>query len=86
MRGRLARVVQHWDAATSKIRATFWAPAKAGGHNAGIYFTALSADGTTVAWGGEEFRNKDKVRITPQAPRETIHGFLSGNPDSRSPV
>ena len=78
--------VQHWEVATGKARATLWAPFNAGGNNAGIYFAALSADGKTVAWGGEEFRNKDKVRITPQAPRETIHGFLSGNPDSRSPV
>jgi uncharacterized protein (TIGR03067 family) len=51
--------VDHWDVATGKARAGFWAPSKgsengAGSNNAGIYFAALSADGKTVAWGGTE--------------------------------
>src|SRR5262245_37958412 len=52
--------VKHWDVATGKKGASFWAPQlqglRAGGHNAGVYFTALSADGKTVAWGGAEER------------------------------
>jgi len=56
-------VVQHWEVATGKARATFLAPFNlnghnAGGANAGVFFSALSADGKTVAWGGVEERGK----------------------------
>jgi hypothetical protein len=47
--------VQHWDLATGKARATLWVPVNTGGgNNTGFFFAALSADGKTVAWGGEE--------------------------------
>ena len=46
--------VRHWDLATGKARATFWAPFNYGSNNAGFFFAALSADGKTVAWGGVE--------------------------------
>jgi RNA polymerase sigma factor (sigma-70 family) len=55
--------VQRWEAATGKAGATYWAPFNSGGPpgagtNAGVFFTALSADGKTVAWGGAEGRDK----------------------------
>jgi WD40 repeat protein len=54
--------VQHWEVATGKERAAFWAPDKGSvngaGTNAGVYFAALSADGKTVAWGGAEEQDK----------------------------
>jgi len=55
--------VQHWEAATGKARASFRAPFNfnghnAGGANAGVFFSALSADGKTVAWGGAEEKDK----------------------------
>jgi RNA polymerase sigma factor (sigma-70 family) len=55
--------VQHWEAATGKARATYWAPINAGGPpgagtNAGVFFAALSADGQKVAWGGAEKRDE----------------------------
>ena len=61
--------VQHWDLATGKARAAFWSPFNfsgpgGAGTNAGVFFSALSADGKTVAWGGAE--EKDK-RITGTA-------------------
>jgi internalin A len=50
--------VQHWDLATGKARATFWTPVNPGGNagfiGPGIWFSALSADGKTVAWGGRD--------------------------------
>ena len=50
--------VQHWEVATGKARATHWTPFNAGSNNAGVQFTALSADGKTVAWGGVEEKDK----------------------------
>jgi WD40 repeat protein len=51
--------VQQWDLATHKATATFWAPINfQWSTNAGIFFTALSADGKTVAWGGAEEQDK----------------------------
>jgi len=54
--------IKHYEAATGKQRRAFWAPYKPGapgaGSNAGIFFTALSADGQSVAWGGAEERDK----------------------------
>jgi RNA polymerase sigma factor (sigma-70 family) len=55
--------VQQWETATGKARASFLAPFNfnghnAGGANAGVFFSALSADGKTVAWGGAEEKDK----------------------------
>src|SRR5207253_7598960 len=51
--------VQHWDLATGKARATYWAPGHFYSANSGVYFTALSADGRPVAWGDEEKKGKE---------------------------
>ena len=50
--------VDHWELATGKARATHWAPFSFASQVAGIFFSALSADGKTVAWGGEEKKPK----------------------------
>jgi RNA polymerase sigma factor (sigma-70 family) len=55
--------VDHWELATGKSRATFWAPQsndmeRSAGTKAGAPFTALSADGKTVAWGGTEGKDE----------------------------
>ena len=54
--------VQHWELATGKVGATFGArfnPFKDGECSTrDFFFTALSADGKTVAWGGAEEQDK----------------------------
>jgi WD40 repeat protein len=55
--------IDHWDVATGKARATFWSPVtpdmnRGAGTKAGAPYSALSADGKTVAWGGGEEQDK----------------------------
>ena len=62
--------VDHWDLATGKARATFWAPLPRITYGerrdlgkAFFPMAALSADGKTVAWRGAEWEPKNKSNI-----------------------
>jgi WD40 repeat protein len=74
--------VTRWELAGGKARATFWAPFKfdgppGAGTNAGVYFTALAADGKTVAWGGAEERDK---KITGTAEVWEVQSLATSPP------
>ncbi len=97
--------VQRWEVATGKERAFYWAPFNNGepgpggaGTNCGIYFTALSADGKTVAWGGAEERDKkitgtahvwdvqSLVTSPPKLPKEPGKPAKNAKPPALSPM
>jgi WD40 repeat protein len=63
MKNETLLAVDHWELATGKARATFWAPLsndmeRGAGTKAGAPYSALSAAGKTVAWGGGEEQDK----------------------------